>query len=153
MAKSSVMLNLNVNLDPAKQAAPALDSASRKILIVEDNLDSRLLLSKLLRLSGYDVSTACDGNAGYEQASRDTPDLIVTDVNMPGSDGIEFVKRVRTDARLAATPIMVVTAYGSNIAQQARTAGADAALDKPFDFDRFLEAIKHLLARRALQPE
>lgn len=147
------MLNLSVNLDLGNQTAKAQEGVSRRILIVEDNLDSRLLLSKLLRLSGYEVSTACDGDAGYEQASKETPDLIVTDVNMPGSDGIEFVKRVRTDSRLAATPIMVVTAYGSNIAQQARIAGADAALDKPFDFDRFLEAIKDLLGRAAPKTE
>jgi CheY-like chemotaxis protein len=121
---------------------------SKRILIVEDNLDSRFLLSKLLRLNGYEVSTACDGETGFLQASSSIPDLIVTDVNMPGgADGIEFVKRVRTDTQLGAVPVMVVTAYGSHIAQQARLAGADAALDKPFDFDRFLAVIKTLLTR------
>jgi len=119
--------------------------ALKRILIVEDNLDSRFLLSKLLQSNGYAVATACDGEAGYEEASRDIPDLIVTDVNMPGTDGIEFVRKVRSDGRLGAVPVMVVTAYGSHVARQARSAGADAALDKPFDFDRFLDVIKTLL--------
>ena len=140
---ANVQINVTNNLETASDCGP--DLISRRILIVEDNLDSRLLLSKLLRLSGYDVITACDGDTGYDEASNNLPDLIVTDVNMPGSDGIAFVKRVRADSKLSGIPIMVVTAYGSSIAQQARFAGADAALDKPFDFDRFLGAIRTLL--------
>jgi DNA-binding response OmpR family regulator len=122
--------------------------AARRILVIEDNVDSRDLLVKLLRHSGYDVSAACDSEGGFIEANREIPDLIVTDVNMPGTDGIEFVKRVRADSTLSEIPIIVTTAYGSSVAYEAQKAGADAAVDKPFDFDEFLGTITLLLAKR-----
>ena len=127
---------------------PPGKASSGKILIIEDNLDSRDLLSKLLRLSGYDVTVAPDGETGYVAAIGNTPDLIITDINMPKIDGIEFVKRVRVDRVLGSVPIMVVTAYGPAVAHEAQQAGADAALDKPFDFDSFLHTVRSLLTSR-----
>jgi len=121
------------------------DKGSKKILIIEDNLDSRDLLSKLLRLSGFQVTEAPDGETGYLEAVNDRPDLIITDVNMPRTDGIEFVKRARFDQALSMIPILVVTAFGPGVAQAAREAGANDAVDKPFDFDNFLLTIKTLL--------
>ena len=125
------------------------EKASQKILIIEDNLDSRDLLSKLLRLSGFQVSVAADGETGYVAAVDDRPDLIITDVNMPKTDGIEFVRRARFDQALSKIPIVVVTAFGPGVAQAAREAGANDAVDKPFDFDQFLVTIRSLLKTAA----
>jgi DNA-binding response OmpR family regulator len=121
------------------------DKGLKKILIIEDNLDSRDLLSKLLRLSGFQVTVAADGDTGYLAAINGKPDLIITDVNMPRTDGIEFVRRARFSEALSKTPIVVVTAFGQGVARAAREAGANDAVDKPFDFDQFLVTITTLL--------
>ena len=117
------------------------------ILVIEDNRDSRDILSKLLRMSGYDVMSAPDGETGYTAALKQEPDLIITDIHMPRMDGIEFVKRIRLEGTLAETPILVVTAFGSNVAREAIEAGADASAEKPFDFDKFLDTVQVLIAR------
>ena len=117
-----------------------------KILIIEDNRDSRDILSKLLRMSGYDVVSASDGETGFEAAASQQPDLIITDINMPKVDGIQFVKRVRADRLLAKTPVLVVTAVGPTAAREAIEAGANASAQKPFDFDKFLAVVEDLIA-------
>ena len=121
---------------------------SGKILIIEDNRDSRDILSKLLRMSGYEVVSASDGETGYEVAINQKPDLIITDINMPKMDGIQFVRRIRTNIALAEIPVLVVTAFGASVAREAVEAGADASAEKPFDFDKFLKIIQDLIARR-----
>ncbi|MGA9772942.1 MAG: response regulator [Blastocatellia bacterium] len=118
-----------------------------RILVIEDNRDSRDILSKLLRMSGYDVTSASDGETGYTDALNQEPDLIITDIHMPRLDGIEFVKRIRTQEALATTPVLVVTAFGSNVAREAIEAGANASAEKPFDFDKFLATVQGLISR------
>lgn len=122
-------------------------SELEKILIIEDNRDSRDILSKLLRMSGYDVVSAADGETGYTAAADHLPDLIITDIHMPKVDGIEFVKRVREDVVLGRIPILVVTAFGGNMAREAVMAGADASVEKPFDFDKFLTTVVELISQ------
>jgi DNA-binding response OmpR family regulator len=122
--------------------------ALAKILVIEDNRDSRDILAKLLRMSGYDVMSANDGEAGLATALKQEPDLIITDIHMPNMNGIEFVQRVRKDQALDKTPVLVVTAFGAHVAREAINAGADAATEKPFDFDRFLITVENLIAKR-----
>jgi DNA-binding response OmpR family regulator len=139
--------------DGTMSNAVMVDTAvSGKILIIEDNRDSRDILSKLLRMSGYDVVSAADGETGYSAAIESQPDLIITDVNMPRMDGIEFVRRVRANDSLARTPVLVVTAFGSTVAREALEAGADASAEKPFDFDRFLTTVENLISGGDKQP-
>ena len=126
----------------------SIDVALGKILVIEDNRDSRDILAKLLRMSGYDVISANDGEAGLAEALKQEPDLIITDIHMPNMNGIEFVQRVRKDQALDKTPVLVVTAFGAHIAREAINAGADAAAEKPFDFDRFLLTVEDLIAKR-----
>jgi len=129
-----------------KKAAAARKNGPGKILVIEDNADSRDILSKLLRMSGYDVQSASDGESGYSAAKKLVPDLIITDINMPGIDGIELLKRVRGERALANTAILVVTAFGGEAAREAVDAGADAAAAKPFDFDTFIETVQGLIS-------
>lgn len=126
----------------------AMSAEQGKILVIEDNRDSRDILAKLLRMSGYDVMSADDGEAGLAAALTQTPDLIITDIHMPNMNGIEFVQRVRNDHALDKTPVLVVTAFGAHVAREAIDAGADAAAEKPFDFDRFLVTVEKLIAKR-----
>ncbi|HXI88791.1 MAG TPA: response regulator [Blastocatellia bacterium] len=119
-----------------------------KILVVEDNVDSRDLLAKLLGMSGYEVSSAPDGESGYAAALKDVPDLIITDINMPRMDGIALLKKVRLESLLTQTAVLVVTAFGGEAAREAVEAGADAATAKPFDFNLFVETVRSLVFTR-----
>lgn len=124
-----------------------------KILVVEDNVDSRDLLSKLLVMNGYDVLSASDGESGYAAALQHLPDLIITDINMPRMDGFALLKKVRLVNLLDGTAVFVITALGSEAASEAIAAGADAALAKPFDFDAFISKVENLMfARRNSNP-
>ncbi|HJZ67346.1 MAG TPA: response regulator [Blastocatellia bacterium] len=120
-----------------------------KILVVEDNEDSREILAKLLRMSGYEVSSAPDGESAYAAAMSQMPDLIITDINMPGMDGIDLLKKVRLQSLFDRTAILVVTAFGGEAAREAIEAGADAAAAKPFDFEAFVETVQNLIFSRA----
>ena len=119
-----------------------------KILLVEDNVDSRDLLAKLLGMNGYDVLSASDGESGYAAALRHVPDLIITDINMPRMDGIALLKKVRLESLLSGTAVFVITAFGREAAREAINAGADAATAKPFDFEAFIDRVANLIFAR-----
>ena len=119
-----------------------------RILVVEDNADSRDLLSKLLAMSGYEVISAPDGESGFEAALKQVPDLIITDINMPRMDGLELLRKVRVERTLSGTAVLVVTAFGGEAARVAMEAGADAATAKPFDFDGFIDTVNTLIFTR-----
>jgi two-component system chemotaxis sensor kinase CheA len=121
---------------------------ARRILVVEDNTDSRDILAKLLRMSGYEVISASNGESGYAAALNELPDLIITDINMPVMDGIQLLKKVRSDRVLSKTAVLVVTAFGGDAAREAIEAGADASTAKPFDFDGFMNTVETLLLRQ-----
>ena len=132
------------------KSVPVHEKKEGRILVVDDNSDSRDILAKLLRMCGYDVISASNGESAYAAALRQVPDLIITDINMPVMDGIELLKRVRNEGLLARTAVLVVTAFGGDAAHQAIEAGADAAAAKPFDFDGFIDTVESLLfIRRA----
>ena len=128
----------------------ASKSRARRILVVEDNTDSRDILAKLLRMSGYEVISASNGESGYAAALNEVPDLIITDINMPVMDGIQLLKKVRSDEVLSKTAVLVVTAFGGNAAREAIEAGADASTAKPFDFDGFINTVESLLLRHGV---
>ena len=146
MSSEETLQSPGYSIEETMQAGRSVeDKSSKMILIIEDNVDSRDLLSKLLRLSGFRVTVAPDAETGYLAAVNLKPDLIITDVNMPRTDGIEFVRRARFDEALSKIPIVVVTAFGPGVARAAREAGANDAVNKPFDFDAFLGTVKSLL--------
>jgi len=117
----------------------------KKILVVEDHHDTSFTLCKLLKLEGYDVEHAIDGMAGYQTATDQHPDLIVTDIQMPRMNGIDMIKQIRSQDDFRATPIIVMSAYGKRIIDDAMAAGADSYVEKPLDIDRFLTTVKDIL--------
>ncbi len=131
-----------------KRAKATCKTGKGKILVVEDNEDSREILAKLLRMSGYEVSSAPDGESAYAAAMSQMPDLIITDINMPGMDGIDLLKKMRLQSLFDRTAILVVTAFGGEAAREAIEAGADAAAAKPFDFEAFVETVQNLIFSR-----
>jgi CheY-like chemotaxis protein len=118
---------------------------SKKILVVEDHHDTSFTLCKLLKLEGYDVEHAIDGMAGYQTATAHHPDLIVTDIQMPRMNGIDLIKQIRSRGDIAGTPIIVMSAYGKRIIDDAMAAGADGYVEKPLDIDKFLTTVKDIM--------
>jgi two-component system, chemotaxis family, sensor histidine kinase and response regulator WspE len=118
---------------------------SKKVLVVEDHHDTSFMLCRLLKMEGYEVEHAIDGMVGYNAAKSEHPDLIVTDIQMPRMNGIEMIKRIREATGLQEVPIIVMSAYGKRMIDDALDAGADDFVEKPIDFDKFLTTIKSKL--------
>jgi len=117
----------------------------KKVLVVEDHHDTSFMLCRLLKMEGYEVEHAIDGMVGYSTATNEHPDLIVTDIQMPRMNGIEMIKRIREEVELRQTPIIVMSAYGKRIIDDAMRAGADDFVEKPIDFNKFLTTIRSKL--------
>lgn len=118
---------------------------SKKVLVVEDHHDTSFMLCRLLKMEGYEVEHAIDGMVGLNVATSEHPDLIVTDIQMPRMNGIEMIKRIREEGEMTETPIIVMSAYGKRMIDDAIEAGADDFVEKPIDFDKFLTTIKSKL--------
>jgi DNA-binding response OmpR family regulator len=123
----------------------------QKILVIEDDDVMRELMRMTLEKNGYEVATAEDGVSGYDAALFLKPDLIVTDIRMPGADGIHVVRRVRDTTSLERTPILVTTAFGTGTATFSLQLGANGFEPKPLDPRSFLATVKRLLADRDTQ--
>lgn len=135
-------------------AAPAGDQREPgptppgRVLVVEDSLTTAAVVKYYLQLDGFEVFVARDGLAGLSMALHVHPDIIVTDVNMPGMDGVALVKALRADARTSQIRIMMLTSEAS--AQGVAVglaAGADDYVVKPVEPQRLAARVKALRAR------
>jgi two-component system response regulator HydG len=131
---------------------PTDEKTKARVLVVDDEPSARSGLEKLLKQEGYSVDVAADGAQALEIASDHPVDVVITDLKMPGMDGIELTTKLRgQDADL---PVIVVTAFGDvGSAVSAMRAGADDYLTKPVDFDALTIAIERTLSRRELRAE
>jgi CheY-like chemotaxis protein len=120
---------------------------SFKILIVEDNPDSRNLLHFLLTTKGFNATTAVDGAEGFYMAKVEKPDLVITDLMMPNVDGIELIKQIRAEPEIAGIPILIYTAYSTDTVEPAIEAGANKSFYKPVNLDEMLEYINKVLTQ------
>ena len=118
---------------------------AKKILVAEDDEVTRQLMCRTLERQGYEVLTAEDGLQAYDFALIQRPDLIITDVSMPGADGAHFVRRVRDTEEIAQTPIIVTTGFGTGSATFTLTIGADAYEPKPVDPESLIATVRRLL--------
>jgi len=122
-------------------------SANRTILIVEDDQETRLFYSHVLARHGFSIDQAHNGHQALEKALKSPPDLIVTDIAVPGMDGIELCRRLRADARTRGIPLLAITGYGDRqYVDRAMGAGANHVLTKPCDGDRLVSEACRLLA-------
>ena len=121
-----------------------------KILVIDDERSLRQTITAVLKYAGYDVAEAPDGFTGIQAAQADLPDLIVSDIVMPGMDGYELLERLRDNAHTATIPVIFITALAERQAmRQGMSLGADDFLVKPFAPDELLSAVHMRLRRQA----
>jgi CheY-like chemotaxis protein len=118
-----------------------------KILVVEDNADSRELLHFLLISKGYNVSTAVDGTEGLYRVKVEKPDLIITDLTMPNMDGAELTMNIRQEPEISSVPIFVYTSFGSESTESAIKAGVTKIFYKPVDLEKMIDSIDEIVGQ------
>ena len=116
----------------------------RRVLVVEDDFDTLHPLAELLQLRGYDVSTATDAEQGLAVARHRRPDLIITDIALPGKSGLHFIGAIRRTDEIKSTPIIVISGCGPMILVEAEAAGANCCLEKPISIEFFWAAIDQI---------
>jgi two-component system, cell cycle response regulator DivK len=118
----------------------------RRILMIEDTEDNRQILRDLMATTDYHLLEADDGPTGIAMASRERPDLILMDIQLPGIDGYEVTRRIKADPALQHIPIIAVTSYAlSGDEAKVRAAGCDAYVAKPFSPRQLLAKVREFL--------
>ncbi|MCA1685292.1 MAG: response regulator [Planctomycetia bacterium] len=116
-----------------------------RILLVEDAPFLRYAFGRLLRIHGYDVMEANDGAEALECVSAFRPHLVMTDLMMPGMDGVELIRQLRSNPETATLPVVAITADATPQAEaQARQAGAVDFITKPIDLPALLDRLRAL---------
>jgi two-component system cell cycle response regulator DivK len=117
-----------------------------KILIVEDNALNIKLFCDLLAAHGHDPEAVTDSRNALDAARNFSPDLVITDIQLPHVSGLELIRMIRGDEKLADVPIMAVTAYSARgDEEQIRAAGAQAYVSKPISVAKFAQTVEQLL--------
>ena len=115
----------------------------RTILAVDDSLSIRQTVRLTLTMAGYEVSEADSGLAALEACDNASFDVVVTDLNMPGMDGIELIRRLRARPLFKFVPILMLTTESQlERKQQGKAVGATGWIVKPFTADQLVAVIK-----------
>ncbi len=118
----------------------------RSILIIEDDLNLLEGLEIFLGMEGFRTYTSANGRDGIFLARRHRPDLVLTNFQMPGADGLEVLRGIREDVVIRKTPVIFTTANNSpSVRERAAANGADACLMKPFSTETLMSKIDELL--------
>jgi len=116
------------------------------ILTVDDDAGIRRLVQLNLQRAGYRVSTAVDGVDALEKIPTDRPDLLILDVTMPRMDGIELLRRVKSNPDTESIPVVMLTAKSQDADfQEGERSGAEAYISKPFSPRQLLELVEQTL--------
>lgn len=143
------------NVEPVElmKEAEGLQQKDRSILIIEDNDDLRAFLKKRLGES-YEIHEVANGEKGITEAFDVVPDLIISDILLPGQDGLQITETLKQDIRTSHIPIILLTAKGSISEQIAGIKSqADAFIVKPFNLEYLEVTINNLLKNRAVLRE
>jgi len=132
----------------AGNQATAADLSKVKILVVDDHESMRLIISTMLRAFGFNLlAEASDGDDALRKLAAFEPDLIITDLRMPGKGGLELVETLRSRDDAPRVPVIMVTGHASeSVIRAALAAGADQFLAKPITGRHLAERIRRLAA-------
>jgi len=130
-----------------------LDATPLSVLLVEDDLDGRRLCARRLTRAGFNVQEAHNGLQALERAFEARPDVVVTDLRIPGIDGFELTRRLKKDPRTCDVPVVAITGYSlfASDPGRAERAGCDAVLPKPYVGEALEAAIRSLIEERSRQ--
>ena len=121
--------------------------AAERILIAEDNEKNIKLFRDMLQLSGYETLEASTGEQAIELATRHTPDLVLMDIRLPGTDGLEALRRLREDERTADIPVVALTAQAmAGDRERFLEAGFNGYVSKPVNIVEFIGTVRHYCA-------
>lgn len=118
---------------------------AKKILVVDDQESMREMLSELLQMMGYEARAVDGGQQALQSLQETETDLVITDLNMPGMDGMELMKRIKM--LYPGLPVIIITGYGTfNTERQVLSSGADGYIPKPCTINRVQETVNQALA-------
>ncbi|MDQ0982950.1 SpoIIE family protein phosphatase [Streptomyces sp. V2I9] len=131
---------------------PSTRNAPARVLIADDNADMRGYLTRLLRGAGHQVLAVADGLEALDRVRADLPELVISDVMMPGLDGLRLVTALREDPRTATVPVLLLSARaGQEASIEGFDAGADDYLVKPFAATELLARVRAVVAMARLR--
>ena len=117
-----------------------------QVLVVEDNPTNLYLMVYLLKAFGHSPLTACDGLEGIAAARREHPDLILCDIQLPGADGVEVCRQLKSDPALRDIPLIAVTAYAMvGDREKLLSHGFNGYMSKPVNPETFMEQLRPYL--------
>jgi type IV pilus assembly protein PilB len=136
----------------AAPAPPKADTGQKRVLVVEDSPTIASVVKYFLELEGFEVLMAADGLIGLDMALREVPDVIVSDVNMPGMTGIAMVRALRAEPLMAEVRVLMLTSESSiETETEGLEAGADDYILKPVEPRRLAARVQSLLARSRIR--
>lgn len=115
-----------------------------RVLVVEDNDDSRELYVLVLTRAGFEAREAANGEEALRMLDQCDPDLLITDLQTPSMSGLDLIRRIRGEERWANLPIIAISAYGHDQLAHAALQGATRVLRKPFEPNRLMSAVFEL---------
>jgi two-component system cell cycle response regulator DivK len=119
------------------------------VLVIEDSAVNMKLVTMLLRKEGYEVLQARTAEEGLSLARAKVPDLVLMDVNLPGVDGLQATRILKSDDRTRAVPVIAVTALAmEGDEEKIRAAGCDGYVAKPIRYKQFLQEVANVLRSR-----
>lgn len=138
---------VTVKSDPSKISDVKFGTAPQtRILLVEDTEDNRVMMRRLLEMSGYAVTEAVNGMEAVAQAEREEPEVILMDLSLPLVDGLAATRKIRQMPGLKGVPIIAVSAHDTmDFHAEALAAGCDAYITKPIDYGELEGLIESLL--------
>ena len=123
---------------------------AKKILIIEDQKSLIQLLSARLKSAGYQVFSAMDGTTGLDQVPVVRPDLVITDLALPGMNGNVIVRILKTSGQFKSIPILMLSAFVDESMKSGVEVPADAYMPKPFEPEKLLAKVSELLSEGTL---
>lgn len=120
-----------------------------KILVLEDNVLSQDLLCSLLIPQGYEVVCYTDGSLGLAQIKVQCPDLVISDIDMPGMNGLEVLRHLRLDEATVSLPVIICTSAEEDTYRRLATKLNAAYITKPFSLSEMLQTIQRQLAQHS----
>jgi len=119
---------------------------NKRILVVEDQPDNRQIIRDMLADTGYEIAEAENGEEALAAITKQRPDLILMDIQLPIMDGYAATRRIKTDPALKSIPVIAVTSYAlSGEEKKAREAGCDDYVPKPYSPRQLLAKIRQYL--------